>query len=133
MKKLAKKIVNLLKRVGKIGILHNDPNLAPNIMEKDGRFYLIDYGEAKATTSLVKIFKPGKPKKLKNIIKVPITVANGPEPNLINIWGIDYYRFSNKLPLLFKDLWDRYVDKHHLRHNHPSYEDKIQLYLALIL
>jgi len=41
-----KAIVNIANKLDKIGIFHNDPNIA-NFMINDGKLYIIDYGFAK--------------------------------------------------------------------------------------
>lgn len=43
-------ILQLFMDLDKCGVFHNDPNPA-NIMEKHGKFYMIDYGFAKSTDS----------------------------------------------------------------------------------
>ena len=44
--KYQKAIVDISNKLDKIGIFHNDPNIA-NFMIKDGTLYIIDYGFAK--------------------------------------------------------------------------------------
>ena len=44
--KYQKAIVEMANKLDKIGIFHNDPNIA-NFMIKDGKLYIIDYGFAK--------------------------------------------------------------------------------------
>ena len=48
--KYQKSIVNIANTLDKIGIFHNDPNIA-NFMVKDGKLYIIDYGFAKPINS----------------------------------------------------------------------------------
>ena len=48
--KYQKTIVDIANTLDKIGIFHNDPNIA-NFMVKDGKLYIIDYGFAKPINS----------------------------------------------------------------------------------
>jgi tRNA A-37 threonylcarbamoyl transferase component Bud32 len=91
-----KLIIKLYEKLGKIGIGHNDTNITRNIMFKDNRFYLIDFGMAYEV------------KKKKN------TVQKGINPNINLIVRLMHFVKDEIQKQYLRNYIDKYEEKYNV-------------------
>ena len=89
-----KLIIKLYEKLGQIGIAHNDTNITRNIMFKDNRFYLIDFGMAREV------------KKNKNI------QLNGINPNIFLIVRLMHFIKDEIQKQYLRNYIDKYEEKY---------------------
>ena len=89
-------IIKLYERLGQIGIGHNDTNITRNIMFKDNRFYLIDFGMAREV------------KKKKN------TVQEGINPNINLIVRLKHFVKDEIQKQYLRNYIDKYEEKYNV-------------------
>lgn len=89
-------IIKLYEKLGEIGIGHNDTNITRNIMFKDNRFYLIDFGMAYEV------------KKKKN------TVQKGINPNINLIVRLMHFVKDEIQKKYLRNYIDKYEEKYNV-------------------